>query len=376
MPLHSDTRAALAIALLATLVVAASGLWLLRPMVRLGLVATGPAQPTGPWPVGELDTAVALKTATSSQTADVAVHLWYPRHSQSAAPDAPRPALVVYAPVWADKRTDNTAFTAALASQGFVVAAIDDIYNDPESLDASADDTRVRRTLLDFSGEDGRRRMITAFDRRLELSAAKVSSVLDALIANADRLPAAARFDPTRIGMAGASFGGATAVEAAARDTRIRAVLNLDGWLRGVAATRSLGVPLLNANSTRGMPDAAVLNAPDANPNHKFLAERSRETMAILERELNAPSGAVDITIAGASHGDYNNELYDQRRWMQWRPWRRTLIAPERQRLIVDAYATAFFARHLVGQPAPLLRQSPSPFPEVAIRLGPTRHTE
>jgi hypothetical protein len=182
--------------------------------------------------------------------------------------------------------------------------------------------------------------------------------------------------DPRRIGMMGASFGGAAAVETALVDRRIRAAINLDGWVRGRALTAVLDVPFANFNSTRGAPDPNVLAAPNATAVQRFLATRNRETSDFITRQLAARSDALDIVINGASHGDYSNEVYDPHRWWDWRPWRRQMIAPRRMHEILDAHVAAFFGLHLSGRPAPWLTQTQSRFPEVSIRLGRGRGTE
>jgi dienelactone hydrolase len=366
----SQTRTVLLTAAIAALIALGLALWLLRPMARLGFVAFGPARPIGPLAVVDQDVTLPIPARSGGRTINVAIHVWYP----VAAQGQPYP-LILYAPVWAAHRLDNRAFAAGLASHGYVVVAMDDVIYDPDAGDGSAEDAYARKTLLDFTSDAGRERMLSSFDRRLELNAAKASAILDVLVRDQSRLPKQAKFDPQRVGMAGASFGGATAVEVAGRDPRILAVANLDGWLRGRAQMQALPVALLNFNSTRGAPDPAARQRSDANPNHAFLAARSAETAQILSRELAAEQGAIDITIAGASHGDFNDELYDNLRWLQWRPWRSAMIAPEQMRRIVDTYTAAFFDVHLQGISAPLLSHNASRFPEAKIKLGRPRRS-
>ena len=372
MTSHSKLGVSLHIGIAFAALAIVLGAWLSRPFVRLGYVASSIPKPRGAHPVTVHDIAVPLRRPDGRGIVDCTVRLWFPAHGTGPS-SMPPPALVIYLPVWGAKRGDNAAFAASLASHGFIVAAIDDIHNDPDTLDATPADAVVRHTLFELSGDEGRARMISRFDRRLHLQAAKVSAILDELIARPNLIPAEARFDPTRIGIAGASFGGAAAVETALRDARLKAVLNFDGWLRGKALADNLTVPFANFNSTRGVPDQAVLTAPNANPNHKFLAARNAETNAFIERHLATRPDTIDVTIAGANHGDFTDEIYLPDRWMQWRPWRRSMIAPARMHEIVDAYAAAFFDTHLGGSPSAILSQNPPPFPEATIRLGRSR---
>ncbi len=368
MTLRSQLGPSLSIGIVFAALAIILGAWLSRPFVRLGYVAASIPEPRGAYPVTVHDIAVPLQRPDGRGTVDSAVRLWFP--AQSTGRSA---ALVIYLPVWGAKRGDSAAFAASLASHGFIVAGIDDIHNDPDTLDATPADATIRHTSLELSGDEGRARMIAGFDRRLSLQAAKVSAVLDALIAHPDLVPVAARFEPTRIGIAGASFGGGAAVETGLRDVRLRAVLNFDGWLRGKALTDTLAVPFANFNSTRGVPDQAVLAAPNAKPNYKFLAARNAETNAFIDRQLATRPDTIDVTIAGANHGDFTDEIYLPNRWMQWRPWRRTMIAPARMHTIMDAYAVVFFGAHLNGTSSKALSLNLPQFPEATIRLGRSR---
>ena len=89
-----------------------------------------------------------------------------------------------------------------------------------------------------------------------------------------------------------------------------------------------------------------------------------------MRRQVAARADGIDLTIAGAMHPDFTDDLYDPERWMLWRPWRGRPIAPIRMRAIVDAYVIAFFDQHLKGVIQPLLRNSRSPFAEVSLARG------
>jgi dienelactone hydrolase len=360
-PHRNPLKLALCLALLATV----SAVWLTKPWISLGLVATGFPKPNGPYPISSHDLQLALALPGGGE-APVAVHLWAPHTPAATAP----PALILYAPVWGATRTDNTALTEALASHGFVVAAIDDIVHDAIVHDISPADTSLRRTKLDVADPIKIAQTYAAFHPRTALQARKISAVLNALLKQRQFLPPEARFDIKRIGMVGASFGGATAFEAARSDRRIRAAMNLDGWIGVGSDKQALQTPFANFNSTRGASAPGAATDPAATPSRAFFARISAETTVILERQLASRADMIDITIEGASHSDYNNELYDWDRWKQWRPWRHSMIAPTRLRAIVDAYATAFFDTHLNGTSNPILKQTPSPYPEVTIKLG------
>jgi dienelactone hydrolase len=346
---------------------------LARPLVQIGYVLDKRPLPRGPHAVVDREVRVPLRRGDGTGIVDVAVHFWSPARVDGSAQKYP---LIVYAPGWGGTRNDNTFLAATVASHGFVVAALDDVVHDPAELDVAANDRVVRETELNLNDEAGRARTVGQFDARLGLGARKTSRLLDALLATGTRELAGVDIEPTRIGMMGGSIGGATSVEAALADKRIRAAINLDGWLRGRALTAVLDIPFANFNSTRGAPDPAVLMAPSANAVQRFLAARNAETNDFIARQMAARADAIDIAVAGASHGDYSDEVYDPHRWRQWRPWRWRMIAPRRMHEILDAYVAAFFGLHLSGRSAPLLTQVPARFTEASIRLGRGRAPE
>jgi dienelactone hydrolase len=346
-----------------------SGVWIARPLVKLGLVASGTPSPSGAYPISTQDLELELPQPGGASTR-IAVTLWAPIKPKTLAPSAP--PLVIYVPVWGAKRTDNIVFMQTLTSHGFIVAALDDISRDAPGSDASAANADIRTTQLDLTTASSSARVDASFLPRLILQSQRVSQALNALLRVREHLPPDARFNVTRIGIVGASFGGATAATVARTDQRIRAAINLDGWMRTSADQHVIAIPFANINSTRGAtrPEAATGAATAANPGRAVVARLSADTTAILEHQLATRADTIDITITGAGHADFNEELYHRDRWMQWRPWRERMIAPEHFRAIVDAYVLEFFNVHLNGANPTLLKQMPSPYPEVTIRLG------
>jgi dienelactone hydrolase len=376
MSLRSPNSGGVLIGLLCAAMAVALAVVLMRPLVLIGYVLDKRPTPRGTHAVFDHELRVPLRRGDGAGTVDVAVHFWTPARVEGSTQVYP---LIVYAPGWGGTRNDNTALVATLASHGFVVAALDDVVHDPVELDARTEDRAVRHTDMQLGDEAGRARTVGMFDPRLALEARKASRLLDALLETGTRDLVGIAIDPMRIGMLGASFGGAASVEAALADKRFRAVINLDGWLRGRALKTVLDIPFANFNSTRGAPDPTVLMAANANAVHRFLAARNSETNDFIKRQMAARSDALDITIVGASHGDYSDELYDPQRWRQWRPWRpwrRQMIAPGRMHEIMDAYVAAFFGKHLSAREVSWLTQTSSRFSEVSIRLGRGRGPE
>lgn len=349
--------------IVAALVVVAIVLLWVRPLVVLGWVADEKPVPTGPLPVTSVEVTLPLPVPPSrGGTAPTAVRIWHPAAQPSKFP------LVIYGPAWGGTRSDNTVLMQEIASRGYVVLAYDDIVHDPAELAASEAEVAVRKMALQVGSDAERERTLANFDRRLELQASKVVAILDALAQRPNILTS--EFDPTEVALVGASFGGAVAAEVAVRDAtkRIRAVVNLDGWMRGAVASRAIDAPFLIFNSTRGDIPASEVNSAD--PYRRLAAGLSVQSLAIQKRQLDLRPDARVVTITGAAHSDFMDELYDGQRWMQWRPWRMRMIRPVRMRVIVHTTVTAFLDEHVKGQPSQLPRTGASPYHEAQIKAG------
>lgn len=343
--------------LVGALAVALAGLFLRTQGMTAGLFGGGALPPpTGPLPVTRSERVlVAPVTPAHTAEARIPVAVWRP-DAGGAAEDGP---VILYAPGWGGRRDGNEVTLRNLASHGYVTVAFDDVVYDPADPGASAEDEAARRAPLDLSSAEG---FLATGDRRARLTARKAGRVLDAL--------AAAGTPPGRCGMLGFSLGGSAAAEAARHDPRLRAVVNLDGGTYGETARLGVDGPYLALNS--GYPPAhpwlarltTWLSASRATAERLGLEEYERQR-AQARRPLT-----LSVFVAGAGHGDFSDELHAPGRWRSWRPWRGALIAPERQRAIVDTWLLAFFDTWLRDRPSPLVTQRRSPFPEARV-LGP-----
>ncbi len=328
--------------------------------IALGWVAKSmPEQPSGPLGISVTDVDIGLLTPNGALM-PTPIRIWHPDTDAGVLP------LIICNPVWGSERGDNSVICSALASRGFVVVSLDDVHFDPADFDRTSEDAVLRDTLFEIASADDRVRMTTVVRQRVELQVAKLTRLLDALEAPPPEWPALARFDRNRIGIFGASFGGAVAVELAQTDARrrIRAVVNLDGWLQGASTGQPMPVPFADIISVRGMPSYDKVTS--ANPMKQYLAKIRVRCDGIVYRIMAERTDCIRIAIKGANHADLYNKLYDPERWKQWRPWRGPMIRPERLRLILDTYMAAFFETHLKDQTSPLLQEK-SPFREAVV---------
>ncbi|GCD47778.1 alpha/beta hydrolase family protein [Streptomyces paromomycinus] len=156
-------------------------------------------------------------------------------HSRTdARPASGRYPLLVVSPGFSAPGFSLTSLAEDLASRGYVVATVDHAY---ESTGTAFPGGRVLTCAACdqvYGTEDGFRR--AAVGRGQD-----VSFVLDRLTAHGSAWRYSHLIDEKRIGMAGHSLGGASAVSAMARDSRIRAGVNMDGAFQDPVPAGGLG---------------------------------------------------------------------------------------------------------------------------------------
>ncbi|MEV6612335.1 hypothetical protein AB0N31_00240 [Streptomyces sp. NPDC051051] len=142
--------------------------------------------------------------------------------------------VVLFSPGSGGVRTQNTAWAEELASHGYVVAALDHPYDSAAVVLA---DGRTIDTELASTGDRGKDDKLAA--GWTAVRAADLSFVLTQL-GRLDRGgiadPLTGRLDTGRVAVTGHSMGGAAALQAARRDHRFDAVIDLDGYPHGPAS--------------------------------------------------------------------------------------------------------------------------------------------
>ncbi|RAJ44878.1 platelet-activating factor acetylhydrolase isoform II [Kitasatospora sp. SolWspMP-SS2h] len=274
----------------------------------LGLIAAGPVaawafpvpvfpEPSGPFAVGTRVVQWTDPDRPETFTADpddrrtVVVQLWYPaRSSPAGTPRAPylgrtpqeartvadalaagvglpgflfdgaahartravadapvaggdeRFPVVLFSPGSGGARTQNTAWAEELAGHGYLVAAVDHPY---DSAAVVLDDGRTVRAATASSGDrDTDERLAADWTAVRAADLGFVLTRLEELDRAGGADPLAGRPDTGRVAATGHSMGGAAALQAARRDPRIDAVIDLDGFPHG-PATPALHQPVL-----------------------------------------------------------------------------------------------------------------------------------
>ena len=232
-----------------------------------------------------------------------------------------RHPVVVLSPGFTWPRSSLTALAEELASNGYVVAGIDHTY---ENFATTFPDGRVTTcAACTLEVED--------FGTLAVASRARdVSFVLDEL--------AGYRFvDPSRIGMAGMSLGGASVGETMLADPRVRAGTNLDGTMFKPLPESGLSRPFLFFGEEGGDPTW----------------DRDWQRLTGWKRWL---------TVAGSVHASFADyDMLAQQLGVDLG----SRLAGTRSVEITRRYVRAFFDLHLNGEPQPLLDSPSRCYPEV-----------
>ncbi|NNF25692.1 MAG: hypothetical protein HKN73_00530 [Gemmatimonadetes bacterium] len=166
--------------------------------------------------------------------------------------------------------------------------------------------------------------------------------------------------DPERVGAYGWSFGGATAIELASEDPRIKAAADHDGQLFGEAPSRGTDRPfMLFHGDGQGPPPGET---PEEQAANQAAFEELMGVVASTDAALKEASSGpwYDVTIRGANHGSFSDLTL-------MIPGASPGIDAARAHRIINELTLAFFDRHLKGQAAPLLDDPVLAFPEVGF---------
>lgn len=286
-----------------------------------------------------------------------AVHLWYPLDAGAQGPatvaaapiasaastlgagSGPFP-LLLYLPGWAGTCIENTALLAHLAGHGYVVAGMHYPLRAGLPAEALARCLRELEAPMDYGSEAAYRETVRRATARVDARAADATALLDGFARMAESHPLlAGRLDLDRVGILGFSLGGAVAAEAATRDARFRAVVNIDGRHWNQALLEGVRQPYLFIGEELHEPTAADLAARA--PERRYNAMLDRHDYAQLAKNLRR-HGGIHVTVRGADHMDFT-DLPRRRRLLRLlhRPAAKR-TAPLLRRCTVDFFEAVF----------------------------------
>ncbi|BEL06973.1 hypothetical protein Q0Z83_051640 [Actinoplanes sichuanensis] len=248
--------------------------------------------------------------------------------------------LIVLSPGWTQPIVTLTGLAEDLASHGYVVAGINHTY---ETYAITFPDGRI--TGCAACAFDNDRKF---FGKLYQSRAADVSFVLDELTGRHPKWPGARLIDPSRIGVAGHSAGGASALAALVRDRRIDAGIDVDG------TTNSGGDPVVPVTGVNR--PALVLTSDDHLPDghDQWLAADF----------TNLTGWKRWIAVTGADHASFTDlGIFADQLGIDIGATTPGVRATE----ITRRYVRAMFDEHLRHRRQPLLNKASNRYPEVSI---------
>lgn len=287
-------------------------------------------------------------------------------HSYANAPVAQADAafpLILFSHSWNGIRTEDTFLVESLASNGYVVACIDDLVDTPEVVLADAE---VRRhqglRFLDFSSNEALQASLPSVRNDLMMRVSDIRFVFDELsrMIISDRSNMFyQRVDLTNTGLLGYSHGGSATAQTLRTDARFKAAANLDGYSFAVADGTPIEQPFLTMTGEIPKPQDAAAHDPKRKVGWQF----DMLDLQGMEASMRLHDGYL-LVVNGAKHPNFSDQpLYSRlRSYTGAGP-----IAPQRAMEIINAYTVAFFDHYLRQQPAGILAASVSPYPEVTM---------
>jgi len=264
-------------------------------------------------------------------------------------------------------RFQNTFETEELASQGFIVVAIDHPYD--SDLVVFPDGRRVTASkeacLLDFASDEALALSRPKVERRLAVRVADTRFVLDELQQwnGSDRTSRFfGRIDLSHIGMFGHSFGGAVTAEVCRVDPRVRAGVSMDGSMFGTSKTNGVPKPFFFMLDTSVRPTKAELES--SNDKARREARELLGDFDDIDRSMNRYGGYF-FQAPGLEHMNYS----DYPLYSQWKPWTGAgAIDIRRAHELTNRITLAFFRRELLKDRSASVEATLRDFPGAILR--------
>ncbi|GAA0436246.1 lipase [Streptomyces luteireticuli] len=336
--------------------------------------------PSGKLPVGEkvlrlVDSARTDPWKPSAGPRELMVSVWYPARSASgakapyvsaalsqelygndklstvrthavvdAAPAQGRARpVVVLSPGLGQSRSSLTGLAEDLASRGYVVAALDHTYEAAVEFPGG----RVEKCELCVREDVDNGAVVRN-------RAKDIRFLLDR-ITTGDGLVAGLKADTSRIGVAGHSIGGASAVEVAGQDARVAAAADMDGDFFTEQPAGGIKKPVMLLGAAR----AGELGG-------------ERDTWSPAWKNLTGWKRWLDVGKGGHMTFTDNQWLADAFGLPEGLPPDAYeggfgTVKSARANALTRAYVAAFFDRQLTGAAGPLLDGPSADFPEVAF---------
>lgn len=255
--------------------------------------------------------------------------------------------VIILSHGYRDTRFDYTFLTEELVRHGFIVIGIDHTHYTSSTVFPDGVMTKV-----DVSWEAITKDIAaqTAQNDIWVKDAEFVINQIESMNKNDSVLKG--KFDINRLGYIGHSFGGATALRTSLADKRIKAAIDLDGYIPGYK-NEPLKIPVMIMEH-----DPATDNTIPGTKDYIDM-QNSRDSMR--QTYEHAMNSAFILQIKKTVHLSYSDVA------MLMRAFQLNLTSPKRCYRVIDDYALSFFNRYLNNKDDGLLNGASSMYPEVEL---------
>lgn len=280
---------------------------------------------------------------------DETMGTWHTRSVEGAAVSSKQKQypVVLFSHGFGGFRTQNVSQMEELASQGYIVVAIDHAFCAAVVEFPEGRLVKFAPSLMAAQTKP-RDEVDKTFDGLALLWGADASFVIDELekinAAKAD--PLTGRLDLGRIGMFGHSFGGATSLQMCAKDARVKCGIDMDGLAYGDARREGVKHPAMIMHVVRDVADPALLAMSKMTEADYFALVKKMEADFDMIAK-SAPDGYI-VTISHMNHYNFSDFPYIA----ELSPVSKSLIgdiSPADGTKIINGYVLAFFGKYLQG---------------------------
>lgn len=253
--------------------------------------------------------------------------------------------VILYSHGFGSNRFNNTFLVEELVRHGYIVVGIDHTHYTSTTV---FPDERV--TKVDVSEKS----IINNFNSEIQVWVEDAQFVINELERiNREDPVFSGKFDLEKLGYFGHSVGGATAQYAIMKDERIKAAINMDGYIPGYNAG-SVGKPFMMM-----MHDPGMDNFKPGSDNYKMMLDYYDFIKTINDTALDS---TYLLQIKNSVHFSFTDSSILTRMLFP------TSIAPKRCFTIINSYTISFFDKFIKNEDNGLLNSPSSKYCEAILK--------
>lgn len=254
--------------------------------------------------------------------------------------------VLLFSHGYSSNRFDNTSQIEEMVRNGYIVVGIDHTHYSSSTVFPDG-----RMTKVDVEDLNNN---LSLVDKAANIYIQDAEAIIDRLDSiNKDDPLLAGRLDLEKLGYFGHSLGGATALRTLIMDDRVKAAINMDGYIAGYAG-ETVNKPYMIMMHDPGMDKYSPGSAKEAsikvyNDSIDSFYANSKNAAYIMQIKKSVHLSFTDISI-------------------QTRVFNLNLTTPKRCFSIINDYTASFFDKYLKNSDDGLLDGVVSKYPEVVFK--------